>query len=177
MEGIWYFLGGSFGFTLVVGLFGLYYYNRMTGLKVRMEESLRTIDVLVDRRHTQLEQVAALLRRLELAGLDEVQVAMDQSRKAMAEAGIPGKAQGLARADEAIQSLLVISAQHQELRKHSEFDPAQRVIEKTNVEIDGARRYFNALVRDYNLLVQRMPSALYAMLLRMQPADYLEIKS
>ena len=174
MEAIWYLFGGVFGSTLVAGFFGIYYYNVMTTLKVRMEESLRTLDVLVDRRQGQLLTVANLLRRLELKGLDEAQVALENGRKAMQDSTVPGKARGLDEADKAIQAMMILSNDQIELRNNADFDPAQRAIEKTNIEIDGARRYFNALVRDYNMKVERVPSALFALLLRMKKADYLD---
>jgi LemA protein len=174
LDGIGVVFGGIFGLTLLMGLLGVFYYNQMAGLKVRMEESLRTIDVLVDRRQGQLLQVANLLRKLELNGLDAVQVALDNSRKVMEDRSVPGKARGMEEADKAIQEMLVISSSEPELRNNSEFDPAQRAIEKVNIELDGARRYYNALVRDYNLKVERLPSALYALLLRMKKADYFD---
>ncbi len=171
---MWYIFGGVLGFTLLVGLFGVYYYNVMASLKVRMEESLRTIDILVDRRQGQLLTVMNLLRKLELRGLDEAQVAMENGRKAMEDNSVPGKARGLQVADKAIQELMIAASGQQELRNNADFDPAQRVIEKTNIELDGARRYYNARARDYNMKVERVPSALYALLLRMRKADYLD---
>jgi LemA protein len=173
MPSFWFIFGGVFGFTLLTGLLGAYYYNVMSGLRNRMEESLRTIDILVDRRQGQLLQVATLLRKLELKGLDEVQVALENGRKAMDTRDIPGKSRGMADADNAIQELMIVSSAQIELRNHADFDPVQRAIEKTNIELDGARRYYNALVRDYNMKVERVPSALYALLLKMTKADYL----
>lgn len=171
-----YFLGGTFGFCLLVGLLGVYYYNKFSGLKVRMAESLRTLDVLLDRRQGQLLQIATLFKRLGLLGENDAKTAIERSRTAMDARSVPQKAQELAEADEAVQKLFLHSAGQPDLQKSAEFEPAYRAIEKTNVEIDGARRYYNALVRDYNLLVHCMPSALYALLLRYREVDYLEVK-
>jgi LemA protein len=176
MPGYGYLFGGFFGFTVVVGLMGTYYYNKFSGLKVRMEESLRTLDVLLDRRQGQLLQIATLFKRLGLLGENDAKTAIETGRMAMDSRVIPQKAQGLDAADQAVQQLFIQSAHHPDLHKHPEFEPAHRAIEQTNTEIDGARRYYNALVRDYNLLIAKMPSALYALLLRYQQADYLEVK-
>jgi LemA protein len=171
-----YFLGGVFGFTLVVGLFGVYYYNRFSGLRVRMEESLHTLDVLLDRRQGQLLTIATLFKRLGLLGENDAKTAIETGRMAMDTRAVPQKALGMAEADEAVQKLFIHSSQYPELQKHAEFEPAHRAIEKTNVEIDGARRYYNALVRDYNVMVNRLPSAVFALLLRYPPADFLDTK-
>jgi LemA protein len=168
------FFGGVFGFTMLVGLLGIYYYNKFSGLKVRMEESLRTLDVLLDRRQGQLLQIATLFKRLGLLGENDAKTAIESGRRAMETRSVPQKAAGLDEADQAVQKLFIHSAEYPELQKNAEFEPAYRAMEKTNIEIDGARRYFNALARDYNLLVSGMPSALYALLLRYQKADYLE---
>ncbi len=177
LSGIWYIFGGVFGCTLLAGLMGVLVYNQMSSLRVRMEESLRTIDILVDRRQGQLLTIANLLRKLELAGLDEAQSALENGRKAMEDKSVPGKARGLDASDKAIQALMLTAGSQLELRNNAEYDPAQRAIEKTNIELDGARRYYNALVRDYNMKVERLPSALYALLLRMKKLDYLDIQA
>ncbi len=176
MPNIYFFFGGVFGFSLVLGLLGVYYYNKMTGLKVKMEESLKTIDVLVDRRQGQLEQVSNLLSKLGADGIENAKVAVADGQRAIAETTVPGKAKGLEVADRSLHAVLAIADAQPNILKNPEYDPLQRGIEKTNIEIDGSRRYYNALVRDYNLLVQRLPSALYALLLRLQKADYLEQK-
>lgn len=141
-----------------------------------MEESLRTLDVLLDRRQGQLLQIATLFKRLGLLGENDAKTAIEMGRKAMDTHFAPQKAVGMNEADKAVQQLFIQSANHPELHKNAEFEPAYRAIEKTNIEIDGARRYYNALVRDYNVLASRMPSAMYALLLRYPKADYLETK-
>jgi LemA protein len=165
-----------FGFTLLVGLMGVYYYNRFSGMRVRMEESLRTLDILLDRRQGQLLTIATLFKRLGLFGENDARTAIETGRKAMDSRAVPQKALGLDEADQAVQKLFIQSAEHPELEQHAEFAPAHRAIEKTNIEIDGARRYYNALVRDYNVMVGRLPSAMFALLLRYPQADYLETK-
>lgn len=159
---------------MLVGLLGVYYYNRFSGLKVKREEALRTLDVFLDRRQGQLLQIATLFKRLGLLGENDAKTALEAGRKAIDAHSVPQKAEGLAASDDAVQKLFIQSAAHPELHKNAEFEPAMRAIEKTNIEIDGARRYYNALVRDYNLMVNRMPSAIYGLLLRYQQADYLE---
>lgn len=161
---------------MLVTLMGVYYYNRFSRLKVQMEESLRTLDVLLDRRQGQLLQIATLFKRLGLLGENDAKSAIEMGRKAMDARNAPQKAQGMDEADKAVQQLFIQSAGHPELHKNAEFEPAHRAIEKTNIEIDGARRYYNALVRDYNVLASRMPSALFALLLRYQKVDFLEAK-
>lgn len=171
-----YFLGGSFGFCLVVGLLGIYYFNKFQSLRVRMDEALKTLDVLVDRRQGQLLQIAVLFKRLGLLGENEAKSAIEAGRRAIEQVSVPQKAAGLVEADNAVQKLFLNASEHPELQKDAEYEPAHRLIEKTNVEIDGARRYYNALVREHNLLVNRMPSALYALLLRVRAVDFLETK-
>jgi LemA protein len=171
-----YIFGGVFGFTMLMALMGVYYYNKFSSLKVRMEESMRTLDVLLDRRQGQLLQIATLFKRLGLLGENDAKTAIEFGRKAIDTASAPQKAFGLEEADKAVQKLFIQSANYPELQKNSEFEPDYRAIEKTNIEIDGARRYYNALARDYNMLASRMPSALYALLLRYQKSDYLETK-
>lgn len=172
-----YFIGGSFGFCLVVGLLGVYYYNKFQGLRIRMDEALKTLDVLMDRRQGQLLQIATLFKRLGLLGENEARTAIEAGRQAIDQRSVPQKAAGMDVADAAVQKLFLNAADHPELQRDAEYEPAQQMIQKTNVEIDGARRYYNALVRDHNLLVNRMPSALYALLLRIQAVDFLENKA
>jgi LemA protein len=174
LPNIYFIFGGIFGLTLVIGLAGIFYYNKLTSLKVKMEESLRTLDVLLDRRQGQLQLVADLLKRLGLPAFQEAEIALDQGKRAMEADNVPGKAIGLQKSEDALRKVLALAEQEENMVKNPDYDPLQRGMEKTNIEIDGARRYYNALVREYNLLVQRFPSALYALLLRQQKADFLD---
>lgn len=42
-------------------------------------------------------------------------------------------------------------------------------------EMNGAQRYYNAVVRDYNARCETFPSAIFAVLFRFQKAEYLSM--
>jgi LemA protein len=146
-------------------------YNRLSRKQVQLQEALDNIDLFLDQRQAILESVLPLLDQLSTGSRAAVTQAVEEVRISQSDApqDMPGRSRRLATS--AASSRLV---KHQLQAEH--LPATARVldsIDRSETELNGARRYYNALVREHNTLVKRFPSAIVALLLRIQEREFL----
>lgn len=151
----------------------LLYYNRFVGLRSKIREALSGIEVQMKRRLDLMPRLEAIVtdRSEELAKIQR------QGRHAL-DLQSPAQKAGEEGAFAAKLHRVILEA-------HREMDDsgteALRNLEEDLKEIEKslhlARRYYNALVRDYNQATEKFPSALIAILLRFQKAEFFEAET
>ncbi|MEM6272644.1 MAG: LemA family protein [Bacteroidota bacterium] len=168
---------GTYWITFGIGVaclgFFLYQYNRFTRNRIKRREALHNIDLFLKRQSELLNQFGDLLRRLELPVPPEIESARQASARAYQTSPIPGKAGHLKAADQQYYRLIRQANQYPQAQRRPDFSHLLEALEKNAAELQGARRYHNALVRDYNIRVETMPSALAALTLRFKKTDFL----
>jgi LemA protein len=171
MNGLYVYLIGFVAFCLLGAAYAGYTYNRLSRLQVQLKEALGNIDLFLDQRQGILESVTPLLDQLSAGSRTVVAGALDDLRATASEApaDMPGRAQRLSASDQSSRKV-----KHQLQADH--LPATARVldsIDRSETELNGARRYYNALVREHNALVHRFPSALVALLLRIREREFL----
>jgi LemA protein len=166
-----YWIVFAFGIGLL--LLFLLYYNRFMRNRIRRKETLHNVDLFLKRQNELLGQFRDLLERLEMPAMPVVEEAFASGTKALETEPVPGKAGHLASADRSYLAFMEEARKLKELRKQPDFNRIIDALEKNAVELQGARRYFNALVRDFNILTETLPSAIVAIALRFRKADFL----
>ena len=151
-------------FTVVAG-FGAFLFNRLVGLKNRAASAWSDIDVQLKRRHDLVDNLVETVRgytQHEKQTLEEVtrlRAQADQTRNA----GLPA-ATGTAEAalTARLTSLLAVVEAYPELKASARFLDLQRALTAVENDIQNARRYYNAVVRDLNTRIQSVPDLLIA---------------
>jgi len=77
----------------------------------------------------------------------------------------------------AIGKLMAVAEAYPDLKANQNFMSLQADLGKTEDEIQLARRYYNATVRDLNIAVQSFPSVLIANTFGFKPAEFFEIEA
>lgn len=163
--GVWLVLGGA-GFLFL--LIFLAYYNRFIGQKSKIREALSGIDVQLQRRQD-------LMPRLEaLAGTRSKEIARIRvmGRHAIDLQSPTQKAGEDAKFLEALHSAIAETRRTAEGGDSMGLAQLEADLAEVEKTLQLARRYYNALVRDYNNMVEKMPSAIIALLLGFKPAEF-----
>ena len=162
-------------FAVGIGLllFFLVYYNRFVRNRIRRRESLHSIDLFLKRQNELLDQFQELLKRLDMPAMPLAETTQQIGQKALGSTPIPGKAAQLSELDGQYLSFMREARSKKQLQRQPDYNRIIEALEKNSVELNGARRYFNALVRDYNILTETMPSAVVAIMLRFKRAEFL----
>jgi len=165
-------------FFIVVVAFGAFLFNRLVGLKNRAASAWSDIDVQLKRRHDLVDNLVETVRgytQHEKQTLEDVTRLRSQADQPRA-AGLPA-ATGAAEAalSARLTSLLAVVEAYPELKASARFLDLQRALTAVENDIQNARRYYNAVVRDLNTRIQSVPDLLIARPLGFRQREFFQL--
>jgi len=93
----------------------------------------------------------------------------------MSATGPADKAQAENMLTGALKSLFALSEAYPQLRAVESFTSLQGTLEEIEGAVQNSRRYYNAVVRDYNTKVEQFPSVLVANAFRFEEEEFFEL--
>jgi len=75
----------------------------------------------------------------------------------------------------ALKSIIALSERYPELKANENFLQLQQTLREVEDELQLARRYYNATVREYNTTIQSFPAVLVAKKLGYTPEEYFDL--
>jgi LemA protein len=150
-------------------LYAVGIYNRLVRLRALMKEGFSGITVQLRRR---ADLIPNLVETVQGYATHEREV-FEQVTARRAEATSAGSVQATAQADAAMTGLLgrlmAVAENYPELKANQNFLQLQDQLASIETELQSARRYYNATVRDLNSTIQSFPPVLIA-----RPAGFSE---
>ena len=147
-------------------------YNGLARLRLLASNAWADIDVQLKRRHDLIPALVAAVKGhagYEKGTLESVV----QARNRAASAGGPaaaGEAEGeLARS---VRQIFALAEAYPDLKAGESFLSLQRSLTEIEDHIQNARRYYNAVVRDFNTKIAQFPSNLVAGALGFRPREF-----
>lgn len=137
-------------------------YNGLVQLRVRADSSWSDIDVQLKRRHDLIPNIVETVKGYaahEKTTFENIA----RYRSAAMQATSPAEA-GVAEAQltSALRGLFAVAENYPQLRASEQFTSLQASLQEVEGAIQNARRYYNAVVRDYNTKVQSFPTNMLA---------------
>ncbi len=167
-------------FVIIVGviiLFPVGLYNRLVRLRNAVRSAWADIDVQLKKR---FNLVPALVETVKAYAKHEDKVfeKVTEARSQAMQSGSPAsaaKAENIFR--ETLKSLFAVAEAYPELKANQNFLELQTQFQELEDNIEAARRYYNAVVRDYNNLTETFPSVVIANLFNFKREEFFEIES
>ncbi|MBU0982433.1 MAG: LemA family protein [candidate division Zixibacteria bacterium] len=150
------------GIVVVVLIIIATMYNRLVRMRNTVRSAWSDIDVQLKKR---FNLVPALVETVKAYAAHEKGVfeKVAEARSAAMQASGPKDA---ARSDnmfkDTLKSLFAVAEAYPELKANDNFLQLQQQFQDIEGNIESARRYYNAVVRDYNNLTETFPSVLIA---------------
>lgn len=162
----------ALGLAAVVLLWGISVYNRFIRLRVRAEESWRDIDTQLKRRWDLIPNLVETVKGYATHER-EVFERVTQAR-ARAQAATTPKEQQAAEAQlrGAMLNLFAVAEAYPQLKADQNFLQLQASLSEVEDAIQKSRRYYNAVVRDFNTALQVFPASVVAGLFRFAPREF-----
>jgi LemA protein len=153
---------------LVLGaliIFGVAIYNGFVGLRNRAAAAWSDIAVQLKRRHDLVGNLVETVKGYaahERQTLEEVIAARNRAEDATGTGGprAAGQAENILTAQ--LRTIFALAEAYPDLKASRNFRDLQRSLESLETDIQHARRYYNAVVRDYNTKIQSVPDMLVA---------------
>jgi len=166
--------------VVVVSIAAGFFYNRLVGLRNRAASSWSDIDVQLKQRHDLIQNLVETVKGYaahERATLEEVTTAR-AGAEGVRKTGQPADA-GIAEShlSERIGRLFAIVEAYPDLKASDGFRQLHESLVDVEDKLQNARRYYNAVVRDFNTRIQSFPDLLLAGVFGFTEREFFELDS
>lgn len=149
-------------------------YNSLVKLRETADGAWADVDVQLKRRHDLVPNLVETVKGYAGHEKDTFEAVVDARSRAM-NAGSPAEA---AQAENmltgALKSLFALSENYPDLRAAENFGRLQDTLSGLEDHIQKARRYYNAVVRDYNTKIGQVPTNLVARTFGFREREFFE---
>lgn len=161
--------------VVVIAGFLIAMYNGLVQLRVRADSSWSDIDVQLKRRHDLIPNIVETVKGYaahEKSTFENIA----RYRSAAMQATTPAEA-GVAEAQltTALRGLFAVAENYPQLRASEQFTSLQAALQEVEGALQNARRYYNAVVRDYNTKVQSFPTNMLAGMFGFQQKQFFQL--
>src|ERR1700682_6149927 len=140
---------------VLLGLFVIGMYNQLVRLKVQCDNAWSDIDVQLKRRYDLIPNLVETVKGYaahEKGTLEGVVAARNQAMSAQGPAA-KGEAEGLLTG--ALRQVFALAEAYPQLRAVESFTQLQGTLNQIEDTLQNARRYYNAVVRDFNTMIEQ----------------------
>lgn len=163
------------GVPLLVVAWLAWTFNRLVSIRAAMQAAWASIDALLKRRADLIPNLVSLVRGTMDYEADTL-TRITEARGAIVASDDPvERSRSESAVTAGVHQLLALVEQYPELRANENVLRLQHQLVETEDDIAKARRYFNAVVRDHNILCQSFPTVLVARLLGFHPNGYFSV--
>lgn len=164
------------GLLLLVIFAGIAIYNRLIKLRNTVKSSWSDIDVQLKKRYDLVPNLVETVKGYashERTVFEKVTEARSMAMQASSPAG-KAKAENMLR--ETLKSLFAVAEAYPELKANANFMQLQSQIQELENNIEYARRYYNAVVRDFNIMIESVPSNIVASMFNFKQEEFFELE-
>ncbi len=159
----------------VVVLLGIFIYNSLVRLNVRVDEAWSDITVQLKRR---ADLIPNLVSTVKGYAAHEKTVFEDVTKARTAMLGTQSPAQA-AKAEnqfqQTLKSLFAVAEAYPELKASENFKELQAELTDTEDKIQASRRFYNGSARDLNTKIKTFPTNIFAGMLGFKIREFFEV--
>jgi LemA protein len=166
----------ALGVVALLLLWGVYLFNRLVGLRNRVDNGWSQIDVQLRRRYDLIPNLVETVKGYA-AHEREVFEHVTQARTAAIEAqGVGDQAQAENQITAGLRRLFAVAENYPQLKASENFLALQEELSGTESKIAYARQFYNDQVMRLNTLIQRFPSNVVAGTFGFKPREFFDIE-
>ena len=156
--------------TWVIGI-----YNSLIELKVRAENAWSDIDIQLKRRYDVIPNLVATVQGYAAHEKGTLEKVIQARSSAMNASGVAQKGEAENFLSGTLKSLFALSENYPNLKANENFTQLQATLVQIEDVIQNARRYYNAVVRDFNTSVQTFPTNILANMFHFQTREFFQL--
>jgi len=166
------------GIIAFIFLWAFILYNNLVKARNTCDESWSDIDTELKRRYDLIPNLVEIVKGYAAHEQRVISTVVEARSKAVASTGSPAsQAQDENVLVGALKQLFVVSENYPNLKASENFLKLQQELTNTEDRIQAARRFYNANVRDYNTMIESVPSNFIAGMGSFQKREFFEIEN
>ena len=151
------------------------YYNRLVKLRQTVRNAWSDIDVQLKRRHDLIPNLVETVKGYASHEKDTLDAVIKARNSAISAFSPAAAAAAENQLSGALRQLFALSESYPQLRAVEGFNELQASLKEIEAAVQSSRRYYNAVVRDYNTTIEQVPSNIVANAFRFQPEEFFEL--
>jgi len=158
--------------VVVVGM-----YNSLVRLKVQCDNAWSDIDVQLKRRYDLIPNLVETVKGYAAHEKGTLEGVVQARNSAMSAEGPAAKAQAEGMLTSALRQVFALAEAYPQLRAVESFNQLQQTLNQIEDSVQNARRYYNAVVRDFNTKIAVFPSNVIANMFNFKAREFFEISA
>ena len=160
---------------LVIVVIGIY--NGLVSLKVQCDNAWSDIDVQLKRRYDLIPNLVETVKGYAAHEKGTLEGVIQARNQAITAEGPAAKAQAEGILTSALRQVFALAEAYPQLRAVESFNQLQGTLNSIEDSIQNARRYYNAVVRDFNTKIAQFPSNMVAGMFNFKAREFFEISA
>ena len=160
----------------VIALVFVIYYNRLVKLRQTVKNAWADIDVQLKRRHDLIPNLVETVKGYASHEQDTLDAVIRARNSAIGASGPAATAAAENQLSGALRQLFALSESYPQLRAVEGFTELQGSLKEIEAAVQSSRRYYNAVVRDFNTTIEQVPSNIVANAFRFQQEEFFELE-
>jgi len=163
-------------FAVIIFL-GIAIYNKLIRLRNTVEASWSDIDVLLKKRYDLVPNLVETVKGYASHERNVFEKVTSARSMAMHASTPARKAEAENMFGETLKSLFAVAEAYPELKANANFMQLQSQLKELEDNIEYARRYYNAVVRDFNIVIESFPSNMIAGSFGFKQGEFFELEA
>jgi LemA protein len=165
--------------VVVVGLvlYLMVAYNGLVRLKVQCDNAWSDIDVQLKRRYDLIPNIVETVKGYAAHEKGTLEAVVSARNQAMTAQGPAAKGEAEGMLSGALRQLFALAEAYPQLRAVESFTQLQNTLNQIEDTLQNARRYYNAVVRDFNTMIEQFPSNIVAGMGHFKEREFFQVSA
>lgn len=165
----------ALGVILIILLWAVSAYNGLVKLRNMVREAFSTMDVYMKKRYDLIPNLVETVKGYAAHEAGTLENVIKARNSAASATTIEGKMESENVLAGTLKSLFALSEAYPDLKANTNFMDLQRQLQTVEGDIANARKYYNAVVRDFNTKIETFPSVIVASMFGFKQEKMFEI--
>ncbi|MGI6433464.1 MAG: LemA family protein [Sphaerochaetaceae bacterium] len=162
--------------VVLILLYGVATYNKLIRLRNRSEEAAAAIDVHLKKRYDLVPNLVETVKGYASHEKKTLTAVIEARNKALSAVTVEEKDEASNAFSSTLKTLFALSESYPELKANQGFLDLQKQLQMIEEELLRARKYYNAIIKELNTLIQVIPSSIVASLAHFKALPYLSVE-
>lgn len=165
------------GIIVLIFLWAAFSYNSFVKMRNNTEEAFSTMDVYLKKRYDLIPNIVETVKGYAKHESETLQKVISARNMAMSATDTGSKVQAENVLTGALKSLFALSEAYPDLKANASFLDLQGQLKRIEEDIANSRKYFNAVVKQYNVMCESVPSNIIAGIFKFSRKPLFEIET
>lgn len=152
-------------------------YNKLIRGKNKTEEAFSTMDVYMKKRYDLIPNLVETVKGYAKHESETLEKVIAARNSATASVSMEERMQNEAAVSGAIKNIFALAESYPDLKANENFADLQNQLKKVEEDIANSRKYYNAVVRDFNNLVMTVPTNFVASMFKFEKQPMFEVEN